>query len=600
MTTIVVDPQRLVECAHHVAGAQSKILTAMDVLAGGLSGSGGMAGADPAGTDWSAAYDPAAAHLLALAAEVSDRLGAHVGALNESAAAYQGTETWFNGSTSGDLVPALAHDGATRRALPEARGGIPFAAHDQVTQMLVNVVGTVWPNGDTDRLRAASVHWSAMATTLDSAALISLSMAAQSLEGQWSPAVFAAVDREREFDSALKDLCEGAVQLSEACAGLAYHIDSTHHEVQKEVASLATEIGVTMVISTLTSVISAGASTVVGGLVVGGRVGVTIARVSAMFQRLAALARPIADKVARLKGALERLAGRIGRWAAPRLPQPLRQVPVDRLAERAQKLTDNWCVSLLTQGPAAALSKALEKPAAALGTRLGESAARRALVLGWRWDVPGLRSALARTAANAEAPSAPTSAAHPVPLPCERADRRSDGSPRIARWSSRPGEAVAHAMEGGRATGGDRLARVLNVPAGSAKSGLATGVEQAMGTNAESNGETEHSEAPGTETVQERNGSGISAAHLRTIALPGTEGAPSGGLAMVGLTPVLEVDLLEKRLAIPLGIDIDVTLPGPAGQLLDAGLNAAKAADLGDNWWKERYETAAASRPQMR
>lgn len=581
MTTIVVDPQRLMECAGHVSAAQGDVLTAMDAVAAGLSGSGGMAGNDPAGRDWCAAYDPAASRLLRLTADVADGLGAHVCALNESAAAYHAAETWFGGRSAGPLVPASARDAAAARTIPEAQGGNPFASSDELTQQLVNVIGTVWPNGDTERLRAASAQWGAMAASLDSVRRTSLSKADGALDGLASPAVSAAGDRGRDFGSALAHLSGGAARLGEACRDLAGHIDETHQEVQKEVTALAAEIGVTVLLSALTSVISAGTSAVLGGMAVGGRVALAIARVSSLFQRLAALARPIAEKIGRLKQTLEGLAGRIAGWATGRLPRPLRRVPLDRIATTAQKLTDNPVVSFITGGPGAAIAKVLEKRATTLGTRLGESTARRALVLGWRRDAPGLREALARAGAHA-----PSDAPAGTP-----AGARAEG----AHAAARPGvEEVARAMDGGRATGADRpLRSALEKPADSAKSSLTTAAKDAMDPDSGSAGATAE------ETEQEDTAAGQSPAHWSIdLALPGKNPIHVEVPKTISLAHGVELSLDDKKIRSPLGVDVEVAVPGAPGKLIDTGLNIVKAADLGDNWWKKRYDKAGTFQPQ--
>lgn len=574
MTAIIVDPQRLVECAGHVCGAQGEILRGADILARGLAGSSGMAGNDPAGAEWAAAYDPAAGKLLALAADLANRMGAHVHALNESAMAYQASEGWFGG-TPGALVPVQSHGDAWVLTVPEACGGQPFASSDQVIQQIVQLVGTVWPNGDTGLLRTASTQWAALSSTLDTARRSSLSSSLGSLDGLASPTVTAASDRGLELDRALGDLGAGASELSAACHDLAVHIDDTHQEVQREIASLTAELGITVLLSTLTSAVTAGLSAVIGSVASAGRVAVAVARVTAMFERLASLARPIANKIAGLKQALEALAGRISGWARGRLPQPLRRLSIDGFATRAETVTNHWSVTLLTQGPTAAVSKVLEKPLTAFGAHLGASAARRALVLGWRADLPGVRGILVRAG---QGPAAPAS--EPLLGPLD-ADLRGT---RGAHVADRPGvAAVDRALRSARTESlAARADRALERPSDAAKGALTSAADDAIDSamappeNPADGGD----ERPTGWTVDVQ----VPHGDVLRMEIPKSLDLGHG----VGL------DLSAKRVTGVLGMDVEVKLPGPAGKLVDSGLNVVNAVDLTENWWKERVDASAA------
>lgn len=633
MTAIVVGPHRLVECAAHVAHAQGEVLCAADAIAGGLAQCGGMAGNDPAGTEWSQAYDPAAARLLGVSAALAGRMGAYVHALNESGAAYQATEAWFGGAVREAVVPALAHGEAAAPTLPDARGGATFASPDPLAQAVVEAIGTVWPNGDADQLRAASSQWATMATTLDSARRTSLACAAGCLEGMSSPAVSAARDRERELDAALSGLSAGATELSAACGDLAGHIDTAHQDIRDEIRDLAIELGATVAISALTALITAGASAVAAGAASAGRVAMAVARVAAMFERLASLARIIAGNIGRLKEALASLAARIGRWTAGRLPPPVRRLPLNRVPGALERLTDNWVVTLATEGPSAALAKVLEKPATALGNRLGESTARRALVLGWRRDLPGVRTALTRTAVHAGPdgggpPLAQPGARMPGIAPGRPADRsaRAPGAGRGDPSTVGTGrEAVARAIEGGRATGvSGRLGHALEKPHEAVVASVSNSIKDSIDNESST---PERGSEPALEDASQRSrmeGAGSGSSFAASSAEGSTPedsvagehgsaqsparwaldlGLPSGeGLRVeipktVSLLPGVAADIAGKKITGPFGAEFAVSLPGPAGKLVDSGLNILNAADLGDNWWHQRSETAEAFRP---
>ncbi|WP_369045319.1 hypothetical protein [Sinomonas sp. P10A9] len=633
MTAIVVDAHRLVECASHVAQVQGEVLSAAESIAGGLAQCGGMAGNDPAGADWSDAYDPAAAWFLGVSAALANRMGSHVRALNESGAAYEATEAWFGGGTPQALVPALAHSETAAQTLPEARGGTAFASPDPVTQAVVEAIGTVWPNGDADQLRTASSQWAAMATTLDSARRTSLACAAGCLEGMSSPAVSAARDRERELDAALSGLSGGATELSAACGDLASHIDAAHQDVRNEIRDLAIELGATVAISALTAVLTAGASAVAGSAASAGRVALAVARVTAMFERLASLARIIARNIGRLKEALTSLAARIVRWTAGRLPPPIRRLPLNRVPGALERLTDNWVVRLATEGPSAALAKVLEKPATALGKRLGESTARRALVLGWRRDLPGVREALARTAVHGEASGgAPPRAQSDTRMPGIASGQPADRTP-LASMAGRGAqstvgagrEAVARAVEEARTTGvAGRVGQALTKQHDAVVASVSNSVKDSIDNeslapelgsepNLDAASRQSHVDGAGSRSgfaaassaagppredsvAGERGSAELPARWALDLGLPSGEGVRVDVPKALHLVPGVDADIAGKKITGPFGTEFAVSLPGPGGKLVDSGLNILNAADLGENWWHQRAETAEAFR----
>lgn len=591
MATIAVDPQRLAECAGHFAAVQGEVVRAAGAATAGLAGSGGMAGNDPAGVIWSDAYDPAALRLVSLAADLADRMGAQIYALNESAAAYQATESWFGGSSPDTgIVPAQAHAQDAVRTLPQARGGLPFASHDPVVQAVMSLIGTVWPNGDASQLRAASARWSAMACTLDAARSMSLASAAGSLDGMSSPAVSAACARTHELDGAVGELSSGANELSSACSQLAAHIDETHQAAQREIQDLLVDTAITAAVSAALSFATFGAGALVGGAAATLRVAATAGRLSAWFQRLAAMAQAAARKIARLGDALEALVGRMARWATGRLPRPLRRLP-----DIAGKATDHWLLRLATEGPAAALGKVLEKPAAALGGRLGETAARRALVLAWRTEAPGVRAALVRTAVSSDV--SPRGASRHGPsssgispggiAPGRDSQGRAASVPGATTHPSTGAERiVARAMERGQ---NERVASLVGKPQDAV---TATGQNLMQGAAAEPAGvdETDGDIAP----VEAAAPGPRWAVDLR---LPEDLGLRLEVPKIIDFTHSFELHLDDRSVTGPVGIETGVRLPGAAGKLIDSGLAVARAADLEDNWWKEHLDAAAALRP---
>jgi hypothetical protein len=577
MVAIVVDPQRLVECAGHISSAHAEIVRGTDALTGGLARCGGMAGHDPAGIDWAAAYDPTSSSLLALCADLAERLATHVHALNQSAAAYGASEEWFGGGPQPglQLAPAQTAAGVHRRSIPTALGGEPFSPSDQVTQLVVQLVGAVWPNGDPALLRSASSQWGTLSASLDSARRTSLASAAGSLDGLASPTVTAAAERAMELDRALEHLSAGALELSDACVDLARHIDSTHQEVRCELVSLMAELGLTVLLSTLTSAVTAGLGAIVGSVASAGRVGVAVARITALFQRLAALARPAVERIGRLGEALAATGRRMVRFAGGPLPQPVRRLSIGGIARTVERATDNWAVAFLTQGPAAAVAKVLERPLQAAGARLGGTAARRALILGWRADVPGVRGALVRAGHGAASPpSEPHAVSSPLHSTAAAGAREAEAAAVRALGSERT-VALTHRLQG-----------ALERPLDSVRASLASAAGDAAG------------RAPSPRELEPDNGErSPDPTWTAELPVPGADGVRLEVPKSLDLGHGIGLDLGERRMTGIFGIDVNVPLPGPMGRLADAGITTIRATDVDENWWRQRIGSMTATAP---
>jgi hypothetical protein len=586
MTTIAVDPERLAASAGYMARTQGEVLAAADAAWKGLAGCGGMAGNDPAGAGWSEAYDPAAARLLELAAGLANRLGSQVRALNEAAAAYHASEAWFGssaavGPSTAQPIPAQAHTEWSACAPPQAQGGPPFAHPDPVVQAVVHLVGTVWPNGDAERLRTASARWDSMASTLDAARGTCCSPAADCLESMSSPAVSAALARSRELDGALGDLHGAALELATACRELAHHVDETHRQVQEEVRNLLLDTAITAAVSAGLSFITFGAGALVGGAAATVRVTAAATRLGSLFHRLTVLARAVAAPVTRLKSVLDGVAARLAAWATARLPRPVR-----RIAAVTTKAPDHWLFTLATDGPAAGLGKLLEKRAVAAGRGLGRAGAERALVAGWRYGVPGVRNALTCAAA-----SGGRSARHAVGPATRRALAGRTTAEALAHAeNSRPAQFIGRVIEKPTASAVEAVAK--SAAEGPVNSASAPGESASPSSEATGPGAAKPGPADGEPRA---GGSPLWAADLR---LPGTDGVRIEIPQRIALAHGIELSLEEGKVKGPWGAEATVKTPGQGGKLADSGMKVVHAlTDADGNWWKQHINRTADFHP---
>ncbi|MEP7021731.1 MAG: colicin D domain-containing protein [Pseudonocardiales bacterium] len=206
-------------------------------LLDGLAGSAAMAGTDPAGSGWAAAYDDAAAMTVGVTQDVANGCYQLAALLQQTGFNYGRAESW---STPGliQAVPdhvAYASCAAVLGAAPSAAGGsspVPSG-----WWLVEHAVGYVWPGGHQDKLRSAAAAWSAAALSIGEATLY-VQDALECIASQVSPEVDDAMTACRAMDQHLWDLVAGYRAMAGACSDFASHIDQAHSDVEHELLSL--------------------------------------------------------------------------------------------------------------------------------------------------------------------------------------------------------------------------------------------------------------------------------------------------------------------------------------------------------------------------
>jgi hypothetical protein len=276
-------------------------------LSGGLGRSGAMAGSDPAGRAWAAAYDETAAALLA---GTQDALGAALqlaGLLAQTGVNYARAEAHSAGQEP--PAPAGSYDRAVFfGALPSAAGG---AVGPPTGWSLVgSLVAHAWPNGHQDRLLAAARCWQAAAEHLYDAAF-AVTDAVYAVAQQSSPEVDTAIAVCNQLRDVLAGLAAEHKELGAACAGYAHQLDRAHHEVVAELTSLLEWTAGIEGVGLLVGVFSFGAGMVSAQGVEAGRVAATAVRISTVLARLAATAQDAAAVIRARVGPVAHLAERL-------------------------------------------------------------------------------------------------------------------------------------------------------------------------------------------------------------------------------------------------------------------------------------------------
>jgi hypothetical protein len=261
-------------------------------LLDGLSGCGGMAGTDPAGTQWSTEYDKAAVEITGVTQDVINGVYQLAGLLET---------TGFNhgqansSSTPGGTVQTtdtMSYDEEVFLATPpSASGGSGSTPHGW--GLISHLVGYVWPNGDQNKLRAAGSAWSTAAQSV-TAAGYEVPTAVAEISMQTSPEVADATQACNDMGTHLSELSTAYNSMSKACNDYAQHLDDAHQQVIGELESLLEW-----------SIVIEGAGilfTEIGGeawaqIPEGGRITATAARVGNIISRLIELAGEVAQNI---------------------------------------------------------------------------------------------------------------------------------------------------------------------------------------------------------------------------------------------------------------------------------------------------------------
>ena len=255
---MLVDSVQLVDassCFEH--GNQSAALVHHTLLRR-LSDSGAMAGDASTAEEFASAYDDAASSCLAAVGDLVDAFTT-CGRLTAACLANHGhaeNRSLISGRTVFTATPCVAgYVSVLSCSLPSSLGGDRSGLPPWASWILDQVEGFVWPDADTDRLRAAAAAWRAASFQVaDLSAYCSSAIRSFSLLR--SPEVPVAV----EVTSGLADRCRAVgdqcAVLARACDTYADHVDEQRAAILDLVQDLLRDAviieGIGIVLGTLT------------------------------------------------------------------------------------------------------------------------------------------------------------------------------------------------------------------------------------------------------------------------------------------------------------------------------------------------------------
>jgi hypothetical protein len=275
----------------------------------------GMAGSDPGGTAWAASYDRAATVALQAAADSADAVDRLAQMFAQTARNYEAADA---ASTADErrLVEAATASlprfgssfGLPVCVPPSAAGG--SGGGPPGWGLVSGLVGTVWPNGHQDRLRAAAAAWTASADALRRGADDTVSAARLAISDQLPEAADMWTVCHSLGDQ-LHSLADVHGKLGAACEALAHHLDEVHAAVEGELSSLLEWTGAIQAAGGLISVFTLGTAEAPTQAVEAARVGATASRVAQLIERFAGLARALAQSTAPITDRAMEVSARI-------------------------------------------------------------------------------------------------------------------------------------------------------------------------------------------------------------------------------------------------------------------------------------------------
>jgi hypothetical protein len=335
--------------------------TSVTTLSNALAGCGAMAGSDPGGLAWAAAYDGAAVSALNAAADAVnavDKLAAMFAQTARNYASADAASTPAGAVLLDSAVASLPRFGDPYWLPvcmpPSAAGGGGGAPAGWA--LVERLVGYVWPDGHQDRLRGAARAWSASAAALDhgagdavSAAQLAIADRLPEADDMW--AVTSAMGRQ------LSAVADVHCAMSAACTELAAHLDAAHAAVAGELVNLIEWTAGIEVAGGLLSVVTFGLAEAPTQAAEGARVAASAARIAQLIERFIGLARIAAQPLAAALERADRVAAELSGVNGVRLTTAVvTQVRLAPTTLRLQEMMATRRLGVLATGDRPALT----------------------------------------------------------------------------------------------------------------------------------------------------------------------------------------------------------------------------------------------------
>jgi len=320
MVSLLVDTASFLDAGARARSVALTVEHALSRAASGFAGSGRMAGSDPHGLTWAAGYDDAGKQLLGYAAQLQDAASTLARNLDATGGYYELAELANAGVTDVAVELPAPIAKAVRPHLPSAAGGerkFPMAnpVDEWIVEQIANLVGDMWPDGDTGKLDHASTVWHRLADDLDDAAS-GLTKATHALDDVDTPELPSIHDTIHQIHSFAKKLATACRSVGKACNDLSGQIAHVHVQTGITIGITVTAIGVTVAAGLGLTVVTFGVSDAAAAGGVAAEIGGAVATITGFIADLASTISVgvglIAESAAGLVGISADLAATIG------------------------------------------------------------------------------------------------------------------------------------------------------------------------------------------------------------------------------------------------------------------------------------------------
>lgn len=398
MAVLTIDTEALGASAASAEGVAAGLAALRQDAVGRSAAAAGMSGWETEALAWGEAYDAAAAGILAALDQLS---AAYVSAgfhTRVAASLYAFTEQLSGGAPAPyEVPPEPVASVCPPQAVSAVGGRVPLMP--EFGQVVADAAGRAWPSGDAAAMRTTAAAWTYVAAELEAEAAHALSAASLPLAGQRSADVALLEQHHGQLHRSRLDIAEACRALAGDCARMAGMVEDAHAQLAAEIESFIRDVAVSVGVSVLVSVLSAGIGALLANAAAAGRLLAAVRVFQLVTDRFAADA-GIAGQLLRTSGSA--LAGSLPKSLrtavlpfAGGMRQPVIRLgglggptPVGRALESARTGGD-YALSFAASGPAGILSHGLAKAAktgleraaggAAFGSPAGQSFAGRVI-----------------------------------------------------------------------------------------------------------------------------------------------------------------------------------------------------------------------------
>jgi len=241
-----------------LVGGNLRAADACSGLVDRLQGCAAMAGDDSTAAEFAASYDEAAAEALAALADLVGAFGSLAHLAEASLDNHHAAEV-ASGGTRVAAPPSRADDSVevVVAAPPTSLGGDSPSLPGPLTWVLDQIEGVVWPDADTDRVRAAGDTWRTAADWV-SVLTVYCDNALLDLSDEVSPEIPLAIATTQDLRARVDTLAEQLAVIGGACDAYAEQVDAKRDEMLDLLARLAGELAVGAIIGGGLTLLSGG------------------------------------------------------------------------------------------------------------------------------------------------------------------------------------------------------------------------------------------------------------------------------------------------------------------------------------------------------